>query len=771
MLHQIVKVKKMAKIPLKIGNIPDELKSLVQWVMWKYVQKKDNKKPDKMPFTTSEKRAKVNNLKTWTDYSKALTALKTGKFDGIGFVVTKDDPYTGVDFDECLDADGKIKPVINAYIKKLNSYTEITVSNKGLRTWVKSKLPIECTGKQQDNGKDKIEFYHDRRFFTMTGNMLEDYPAEIKERQPVIDELWKEIFSEKDAGSTAPKQDPQQPLPDMAEVEQAIDFIIKENNRTGLIYTNHNAWLQLMFGCASLGEGARSLAVKLTVENTHYDDTATDADNKFTQCLRAYGKHSGEPITWKTIFAVAHDNGWRAETKATESCDAQYHKTDSGNAERLVTQYRHIIRYNHSVGNWLIWNGTHWEEDCTDKIYEFARDVVKTMYGEALRLAVGSDERINRMKWPLQSENRSRLDSMVAIAQTIQEVSVTQQDCDKDPYLFNCLNCTLDLSRGQFKSREHAPQDCITKLAPVTYEPDADCPNWIAFLEKVFGEDTQLIDFIKRAVGYSLTGDVSEQCLFFCFGTGANGKTVFFKTLEMLFGGYSQKAPAEMLMYQGKFTPIPNDVARLPGARLVVASEIEEGKWFAESRIKDLTGGDTITARKLHKEYFEFYPTHKLWIYGNHKPNVKGTDYGIWRRIHIIPFTVTIPENERRPMNDLIQEFKDELSGILNWALEGYREYAEKGLGVPQTVKEATENYRSEMDVVNAFMEECIRFDPDSELSTSEIYEKFKKWAGDNNEHALTRRKLTEKLKEKGLVLKAGHARKKIFKDISFTDG
>jgi len=297
----------MKTFNLQIENIPQELKSLNQWVMWKYVQKKGIKKPDKVPFTTSEKNAKVNNPKTWTDYSKALTALKTGKFDGIGFVVTKDDPYTGVDFDECLDANGKIKPTIAAYIKKLSSYTEITVSNKGLRTWVKGKLPIVGTGKQQDNGKGKIEFYHDRRFFTMTGNMLEDYPAKIEERQPVIDKLWKKIFSEKGTGSsTAPKQNPQQPPPDMAEVEQAIDFIIKENNRTGLIYNNHNAWLQLMFGCASLGEGARSLAVKLTIENTHYDDTATDADKKFTQCLKDYGKNTGEPVTWLTIFAMAH---------------------------------------------------------------------------------------------------------------------------------------------------------------------------------------------------------------------------------------------------------------------------------------------------------------------------------------------------------------------------------------------------------------------------------------------------------------------------------
>ena len=454
----------------------------------------------------------------------------------------------------------------------------------------------------------------------------------------------------------------------------------------------------------------------------------------------------------------------------------QYRLTDLGNARRLVDTFGKIIRYNAvPTRKWFIWEGKRWVEDATKMIYKHVQDIIKQIFEEAATIKgdwdEGKDERKRLFKGACSLEAMNRQRAMVAMAETQQEVAMTSEQLDRDPYLFNAANCTLDLSKGDdIIRKDHDQEDYITMISPVFYEPDEECPKWIAFLEEIFKGNEEVIPFIQRAVGYSLTGDVSEQCLFFAYGTGANGKSVFFNTIEMLFGHYYGRAPAEMLMQQ-KYNQIPTDVADLRGMRFVVCSELPDNRRFNEERIKDLTGGDPIKARRMREDFFTFNPTHKLWMYGNHKPVIYGNDTGIWRRLKIIPFTITIPAEHRLPMRELLGGFKAELSGIMNWALEGYLMYRERGFCDPPSIIAAAEDYRSEMDLLGMFLSECCKKDTFATLVAKRLWEKYHGWCEDRGEHHLGYNRFLSKLRERGIEVKPGSGNKMMVYDLEIIDG
>lgn len=428
--------------------------------------------------------------------------------------------------------------------------------------------------------------------------------------------------------------------------------------------------------------------------------------------------------------------------------------TDLGNAERFVALHGGVVRYDHTSGKWYRWNGRHWEKDEEGRVVELGKETIRGIHGEA-EFVRTADERWDLNRHANSSESRTRINNMLELAKTEVGVSITSERLDKDRHLFNLANGTYDLHADLF--RPHSPEDHITKIADLSFDPAAEAPVWAKFLQRIFDGDEELIRFVQRCVGYSLSGDVSEQCLFFAYGTGKNGKTVFFEVLKLIFGDYWQKAPAELLMLRSS-EGIPNDIARLQGARFVVASEIQEGRSLNEAKIKDLTGGDTIVARYLHHEFFEFSPTHKLWIFGNHKPNIRGTDDGIWRRIMLIPFAVTIPEEERIPMSELIATMRGELSGILNWALGGYREYRSTGLAPPGIVKSATDTYRAEMDLIGEFIEERCIAREGGFVMAKVLYAAYLKWCNDRGEHSLRMIQFNERMRERGYADRKGHS-------------
>ena len=303
----------------------------------------------------------------------------------------------------------------------------------------------------------------------------------------------------------------------------------------------------------------------------------------------------------------------------------------------------------------------------------------------------------------------------------------------------------------------------LTKMANIEYDEKAECPNWQIFLESIFkndkGEtDYQVIDFMQRAIGYSLTGDISEQVMFFLFGGGRNGKSTFINTVQNLLGDYGRQTNSETFIKKSGDGSINNDIARLAGSRFVSAIESEDGQHLSESLVKQITGGERISARFLRQEFFEFMPEFKVFFTTNHKPIVKGIDEGIWRRIKLIPFTVTIPKekiDKRLP-----EKLSAEMSGILNWAIEGCAKWQQDGLGEPKTISDATSKYKSEMDILDPFIEEKCFLNPLAKIEAKELFQEYTRWCLDEGEFVLKNRTFYRLLEGKELYRQRGTANK-----------
>lgn len=455
----------------------------------------------------------------------------------------------------------------------------------------------------------------------------------------------------------------------------------------------------------------------------------------------------------------------RSDITPPKHDDQDIRETDTGNARRLVNLSGRDIRFVHESGNWLIWNEKRWSEDKQATIYKHAWGTVANMLHQAADLIKAEETRKEGQRlsaWAKASENASRLDNMVKLASRLPGIRITAEQLDQVAHILNCENGTLDLRTG--KLTKHSRADLLTKIIPIHYDEDAKCPTWDRFLNRIMQGNDRLIAFIQRAIGYTLTADVSEQCLFFMHGNGKNGKSTFIETISTMLGDYGLRLGTESLMSKTMAGGIRNDLARLPGARLVVSAETEEGRRLDEPLVKDLTGGDTITARFLHREFFDFKPTHKLWMYGNHKPLIRGSDEGIWRRINLIPFEVQIPAEERDPR--LLQKLQAELPGILTWSVLGCLMWQREGLNPPPEVKAATDTYRAEMDIISAWMDECLVKVPAANTPAAKLYASYKAWCDDNGEQPVSQRRLGQSLTARGFTRQRGTAGAHLYKGL-----
>jgi putative DNA primase/helicase len=418
--------------------------------------------------------------------------------------------------------------------------------------------------------------------------------------------------------------------------------------------------------------------------------------------------------------------------------------SDLGNAECFVAEHGATVRYCQANGRWLIWAGDRWHWDDTDHVVALAQKTVRSMLTDALQIEDYDKHRVF-ITHAVHSEARARIDAMVYLARPLLSVRPKELDCDR--LLFNVANGTLDLRN--FKLEPHTPSDLITKLSPVIYDPLATCPNWLRFLSDITGGNTELIEYLQRAVGYSMTGKTSEHALFMLYGAGCNGKTTFVEALRNVFGEYAKTADFSTFMQQKSSSGPRNDLAMLCGSRLVTATESDDGNHLAESFVKQITGGDTVTARFLYGEHFEFDPQFKLWLSTNHKPNIRGTDDGIWRRIKLIPFTVRIPDHKiDRTLPD---KLKAEASGILSWCVEGLGEYQAQGLNDPECIKNATAEYRHDEDEIGRFIQARCAMATSARVPARALYSAFKTWATKNAESIVDERKFAKSMTERGI--------------------
>jgi putative DNA primase/helicase len=402
--------------------------------------------------------------------------------------------------------------------------------------------------------------------------------------------------------------------------------------------------------------------------------------------------------------------------------DTPFHRTDAGNGEHFARLYGDRVRYDHRRRRWLIWAGHWWRDDGIESVRRLAKEAARDRYGQALSIS-NLKERKRESGFAIASENRQRVEAMLLAARSEPPIADAGDRWDVDPWLLGVANGVLDLRSGVL--RPGVPDDRVTQSVDVDYDPDATCPRWEVFLEEVFAGDAEVIDFIWRAVGYSLTGDITEQCVFTCWGVGSNGKSVFLATLRALAGHYGTNTPFSTLELSGR-PSIPNDLAALAGRRLVTASETNEGARLNEARLKALTGGDPITARFLHGEFFTYQPVLKLWLAVNHKPIVRDDSHGFWRRVRLIPFTRRFDRDADPALADRLRA---ELAGILAWAIRGALLWREEGLRIPSAVTLATEAYRAESDPLADFLaDRCVEGEG-LVLPTTPAYRAYRDWA------------------------------------------
>jgi len=419
-----------------------------------------------------------------------------------------------------------------------------------------------------------------------------------------------------------------------------------------------------------------------------------------------------------------------------------FNLTDLGNAERLVLRHGRDLRYVHPWGKWLAWDGQRWAVDATGEVERRAVETVASIYTEAAS-ADDKDERKAISRHAERSESRSRIDAMISLARSRPGIPVMPEDLDADLWALNAANGTIDLRTGEL--RPHERSDLITKLIEVEYDSGARAPIYERFLERIL-PDEAVRSFLQRAVGYSATGVIREEVLPILHGPGANGKTTLTGVLMEALGDYAIQAAPDLLML--KKGAHPTELADLFGARFVVAMKTEEGRRLAESLVKHITGRDQISARRMREDFWRFQPTHTVFLGTNHRPEVRGTDHAIWRRLKLIPFGVTIPEAEQD--KKLSEKLSGELSGILAWIVQGCLRYQRDGLGEPDQVRDATTGYRSEMDTLSSFFEDRCVIHPKAEVPATPLYKEYQAWCAENGETDESQRRFGGRLQERG---------------------
>jgi putative DNA primase/helicase len=770
-------------ISLDLDRIPPELKTLPQWVCFRH---------DKVPMNPKTgNNAKADDPDTWGEFEQAVRHWEAHRgigIAGVGFEFSLGDPYTGVDLDKCRDLEtGMIEPWAQEIVDRLQSYTEFSPSGGGLHILVRGKLP------PGGNRKGKIEMYDSARYFTMTGQHLEGTPSSIEPRQAELDALHVEIFG-KTSGETTKRESGQSTkslkggecaLPDDKLVEKICSSKIANKFRD--LYHLGIEWLDYLkqrYGYPSQSEADLALASILafwTGKNPAQMDSIFRSSklmrDKWDEFRgdRTYGEITiAEAIastaeTWKGAKRTRN----RKTTKAKSSdkvipsaITGGLSLSDLGNARRLVAQHGPDLHYCYISKKWYVWNGRFWAIDNTGEVIRRAKQTVGTIYAEAAAV-MNEGEREKIASFALKSEGDQRIKGMIRLAESEPGIPIIPGMMDANSWLLNCENGTVDLTTGTLRGHDRA--DLITRLAPVEFNAGATCKIWDEFLSRIMDRNYEIISFIQRSLGYSLTGSCQEQCFFILWGGGSNGKSTLLNTVSAILGSYSMQTPTETLLSKKQQAAIPNDIARLDGPRFVTALEVDQNRRLSESLVKQLTGQDTISARYLFGEFFDFVPQFKLFLSTNHKPVIKDTSYAIWRRIRLIPFNVEIPEPEQD--KELSVKLKAEWPGILAWIVRGCLSWRHGGLGVPEEVTAATGNYRAEMDALSDFFTECCMLAPQVSASAKELYQAYCAHAEKAGEKRfLTQRDFGLRLGERGLEPGRGTAGKHIWRGIGLID-
>lgn len=749
----------------KIDNIPEELKKVKQWVCWIG--------SDKVPKNpASGKNAQSNNPKTWGTFAQAVKACETFNLDGIGFMFAP--PYFGVDLDHCMDK----MDFVDEFVETLQSYSEISKSGNGIHIICKGKLP---EGSRRKGG---VEMYSEGRYFICTGNIYNTNYTTIRDCTESI-----KVLHSKYLPATTPKAIVQrQTVVDLDDVE-IIDKAraCKSGSLFNLLYSGQ--WEGLF---PSQSEADLALCNQLafwTGRNEAQMDRIFRTSGLFRKkwdskrggdtygnitisracasCRDVYEPQKYDDDTRLAIAFFRDGTVGVSEDEAVKSYDA----TDTGNAHRLYDKFGGVLKYSYNRKKWYFWTGKVWTLDESGEVKKLADVVCEDLKREAWQLQ-DDDLQEAALKFAKRTAGSNAKEAMIKECQHLYDIPAAPEDFDSYTDYMNCQNGIINLRNGELMP--HDSNFMMSKICNCEYDVKHKKPKmWLKFLDDVTAGDKDLQEFIQRSIGYSISGNTREQCAYFLYGMGNNGKSTFLDTIADILGNYAMNVQPDTLMLQSRLGSAGgganSDIARLKSARFITCEEPTEGMRLNEGLLKQLTGGSRVTARHLYGDEFEFTPEFKIWVATNHKPTIRGTDFGIWRRIKLVPFEVNIPAD--KVDKNLKYKLRSEFPQILAWAVEGCMKWQKDGLHEPERVLEATKEYKHEMDLIAGFIEQCVVIDYGTKerVMASDLFNVYRHWAKENNEYEMSSKKFFMEVQKK--LPEHGRCGKGMFYGkISFTD-
>lgn len=738
----------------KYSAIPQELKGYKNWVCWQaYPDPKSHSGISKKPVNPKTGGlAQSNNPETWSDFETAVR--QSGKYSGIGFMFSNS-PFFGVDLDDMPNdiqdyQNGGADNIISEFVNTLQSYAEFSQSKTGVHIICKGTLPEGRRKAKNDSGG--FEMYENGRFFVVTGNYCSEY-GYINDCTESVKPLHSKYL-----GKTAEPKPNKNITVNLNSVDDIVRAACSAKNGSlfkALYSGDFSAYSSqseadmafcnmLAFWCGCDAEKMDAIFRQSGLMRDKWDRKQSGTtygvitlQKAISGCSQTYNPKK------QNDYSISIGNGKVIQTVDEEKMRA-YTFDDMGNAERFVDLFGENVRYCYTEKKWYFYNSMRWSVDNLGVILRMADKCVEAMKAEAKLYLQADEESGGDMAKAFEKHmksSRSNKSKKAMLNEIEHHLPILPIQMDRYKMALNTPSGIINLKNGDVKA--HNPEYYFTKITSVDCAEAADCPRWLAFLDDIFAGDKDLIRYIQKAVGYSLTGSTAEQCAFFLYGTGRNGKSTFIDVIRDVFGDYAANIQPETIMVKSsQSNAINSDIARLKGARLVTSVEPNEGVRLNEGLLKQLTGDDTVTARKLYSEEFEFKPEFKLWMATNHKPIIRGTDTGIWRRIHMIPFNVQIPED--KVDKNLTHKLKAEMTAIFKWCIDGCLMWQREGLQMPAAVLKSVREYRREMDVISAFIEDKCTLE--GTVQASMLYAAYASWADSNNEYCMSNTKFSTEL-------------------------
>ena len=642
--------------------------------------------------------------------------------------------YGAIDYDKCMPDLSKGSLAQELGFKTFKDATcEISRSGTGLHQFF-----IGNAINNKDNGH--IELFGDSGYICLTGNFgveVKPVSGASEEQIAVINKIITDFKEGKKKTRVSEKLPAPllraQQAPVQMEAPEAVLDLLKQCDPN----SPRDEWMAIAFAFRASYSGLDGYEQF----DAFSQGGSTYSPSEARKLWDSYNPLQGGYTLGTLIYSAKKHGGLPASfTRKTNVSTLN----DTGNAERFAKRFKDTYLYIPELKFWLFWRDGYWQTDMVESVKTAAMEVAKSIFFEAAQADTAMAQKI--ANWANTSLQKPRIDAMIELAKPWLSTSI--HSLDRDLMLLGVKNGVVDLKTGQFRKAE--PSDLITQQCDVFYDGNASAPVWESFIDEVSSHDVSLVKYKQRYWGYSLSGDTSEQCFFYYHGWGRNGKSTEIGVMQALLGTYAKSIPAGVLMVRNNYGsqgPTP-EIARLVGARLVTANETEDGARLAEAQVKAMTGQDVLTARVLHGDPFDFRPKFKLFISGNHKPVIRGEDDGIWRRIKVIPFKNQIPESQVD--KHLYEKLMQERSGILNWAIKGCLIWQQDGLAETQIVKDEVASYRSDQDLMGAWLDERCQLGANQSQGTRETYMDYANWVRSAGANAVSETRFVTRMIERG---------------------